>query len=66
MNVPVSLRNVKPTGWWDDDKGDLTIHKISGGEEEEEEEEEESKKIKVKRKRKRQQSEESSERNQVL
>ena len=26
MNVPVSLRNVKPTGWWDDNKGDLTIH----------------------------------------
>ena len=25
MNVPVSLRNVKPTGWWDDDKGDLTV-----------------------------------------
>ena len=25
MNVPVSLRNVKPTGWWDDNKGDLTV-----------------------------------------
>ena len=29
MNVPVSLRNVKPTGWWDEEKGDLTIHKLS-------------------------------------
>jgi hypothetical protein len=27
MNVPVSLRNVKPTGWWDDDKGGITINK---------------------------------------
>jgi hypothetical protein len=26
MNVPVSLRNVKPTGWWDDEKGDITIN----------------------------------------
>ena len=29
MNVPVSLRNVKPTGWWDSDKGDLTINQVS-------------------------------------
>ena len=28
MNVPVSLRNVKPTGWWDEEKGDLTIHQL--------------------------------------
>ncbi len=28
MNVPVSLRNVKPTGWWDEEKGDLTINQI--------------------------------------
>ena len=27
MNVPVSLRNVKPTGWWDDDTGGITINK---------------------------------------
>ena len=25
MNVPVSLRAIKPTGWWDDDKKDLTV-----------------------------------------
>ena len=39
MNVPVSLRNVKPTGWWDEDKGAITINKetivdISSDEEE--------------------------------
>tara|TARA_Y100001980_G_C14555990_1_gene345961 strand:+ start:3028 stop:3843 length:816 start_codon:yes stop_codon:yes gene_type:complete len=26
MNVPVSLRNVKPTGWWDEEKGDIIIN----------------------------------------
>jgi hypothetical protein len=45
MNVPVSLRNVKPTGWWDEQKGDLTIHQISDSEDED------IKPVKKKRKR---------------
>ncbi len=55
MNVPVSLRNVKPTGWWDEEKGDLTIHKLS----EEESESDEDIKPDKKRKRFKKQKEES-------
>ena len=54
MNVPVSLRNVKPTGWWDEEKGDLTIHKLS-----EESESDEDIKPDKKRKRFKKQKEES-------
>lgn len=64
MNVPVSLRNVKPTGWWDDNKGDLTIHqnntednlKITS-----DSEEEPKKKRRKSKKRKRSKIEEESE-----
>ena len=55
MNVPVSLRNVKPTGWWDEEKGDLTIHKLS----DEDSESDEDIKPDKKRKRFKKQKEES-------
>jgi len=64
MNVPVSLRNVKPTGWWDEEKGDLTIHKLSDDDnviDSESESEDTINKRKRKRKRKRTQEESEEE-----
>lgn len=59
MNVPVSLRNVKPTGWWDDDTGGLTINNdtntvidISSSDEEENRKSKKKSKKKSYRKRK--------------
>ena len=57
MNVPVSLRNVKPTGWWDEEKGDLTIHKLS--EESDSDSEEEIRPNKKRKRFKKQTKEES-------
>ena len=61
MNVPVSLRNVKPTGWWDEEKGDLTIHKLS----EEESDSDEEIRPNKKRKRRKEKGEEREEREEI-
>ena len=61
MNVPVSLRNVKPTGWWDEEKGDLTIHKLSDEESESDEEIRPNKKRKRFKKQKEEEEKEKEE-----